>query len=776
MNIKQKKKQLVAAALTLALSAGTVVPALVAAPSVSAAINSQHGCIMLDTANYIMAPGNIYDIGITVKDGNGRTLSGAEVQSLYKTGKLKVTDSRTGSIANLTQLSNGNFRVTGKNPGTCYIVYEGGGNHASVKIDVKKGEKQHGTAVRNTSFFTQNIGISKPTTTTPSTTTPSTSKTYKVTFGANGGYVSTPTMTTNTSGKLSSLPTPTRSGYTFNGWYTAASGGSKVSTSTTFSKDTTLYAQWSSSTVVTPPTTTETTYKVTFNANGGSAGTSSKTTNSNGKLSSLPTATRSGYTFDGWYTSRSGGSEISTNTTFTKNTTVYAQWTKDESDTNSSTTTPSTNKTVNWDIYEDEYVKIQFIGIGKSYNKDAFKFKVQNKSDVELDIQGDTLSLNGQSLGHISGSDSIAPHSTGTAYLSTRESIDGITPKTISGQISVIDFTRTLLPKTNKITFSHNGSKGTSNSTLNGGSSGNSGSGSSGNSSSGSSSSSTPSKSINYTDPNNKYTVTIPAGFQLSKTQNDAALFINSSTSENVAVNASNETPESIGMSLSNIENTLIKVAESSGSVRKTMRQGNGVVVIARHSNGYYTAQYADSNGIYFTMQATKNQSTLETIVKSLKISYSGSSSSSGSNSGSSSTSTSKRTYTDPNNTFQVTIPAGFSGNNMFFYNSETTEELLIMTLPKTSSAPMGYSDTLLTRFLQDETAKQSDYKILSIESQGQGLVAISEKQKGSYKGEYMAIYGDRKGNLLQIQCHASDSRDSRATFDTVVNSLKILK
>lgn len=122
-------------------------------PSTSAS----KGSIMLDTANYIMAPGNIYDIGVTIKDASGNKLSANQVKDLVSSGKLKVQDSRTGSIANLQQLSNGNFRVTGKNPGTCYIVYDIGGTHASVKIDVQNGVKQHGTAVRNTSYFTQSI-------------------------------------------------------------------------------------------------------------------------------------------------------------------------------------------------------------------------------------------------------------------------------------------------------------------------------------------------------------------------------------------------------------------------------------------------------------------------------------------------------------------------------------------------------------------------------------------------------------------------------------------
>ena len=68
---------------------------------------------------------------------------------------------------------------------------------------------------------------------------------YNITLNANGGTVSSATLTTDTSGKLTSLPTPTRSGsYTFNGWYTAASGGTQVTTATEFSSNQTIYAQW----------------------------------------------------------------------------------------------------------------------------------------------------------------------------------------------------------------------------------------------------------------------------------------------------------------------------------------------------------------------------------------------------------------------------------------------------------------------------------------------------------------------------------------------------
>lgn len=87
----------------------------------------------------------------------------------------------------------------------------------------------------------------------------------------------------------------------------------------------TLYYNYISDIVPEEP---DPTYTITFNANGGSSSTSTMTTNSSGKLGSLPTATRSNYTFDGWYTARSGGSRITTNWVFSKDTTVYAHWTE----------------------------------------------------------------------------------------------------------------------------------------------------------------------------------------------------------------------------------------------------------------------------------------------------------------------------------------------------------------------------------------------------------------------------------------------------------------
>ena len=70
--------------------------------------------------------------------------------------------------------------------------------------------------------------------------TPPEPEEFTITFDAAGG--TTPASQTTVDGKLTSLPTSTRDGYDFLGWYTA--GGDRVTTDTVFAADTTLYARW----------------------------------------------------------------------------------------------------------------------------------------------------------------------------------------------------------------------------------------------------------------------------------------------------------------------------------------------------------------------------------------------------------------------------------------------------------------------------------------------------------------------------------------------------
>lgn len=148
-------------------------------------------------------------------------------------------------------------------------------------------------------------------------------KSYTVTWNANGGTVSPASVSKTHGSTLGTLPTPTRAAtaeysYTFAGWFTAATGGTQITASTTVTKDVTYYARW---------TATKRSYTATFNGNGGGTPSPSSITKEyNTALGTLPTCSRTGYTFLGWYTASSGGTKISTTTVVTKDITYYAQW------------------------------------------------------------------------------------------------------------------------------------------------------------------------------------------------------------------------------------------------------------------------------------------------------------------------------------------------------------------------------------------------------------------------------------------------------------------
>lgn len=65
---------------------------------------------------------------------------------------------------------------------------------------------------------------------------------------------------------------------------------------------------------------------ITFNGNGGTSSQSSKNVDANFTIGTLPTATRPGYRFDGWYDTSSFGNEITTTTKFYRSKIIYAGW------------------------------------------------------------------------------------------------------------------------------------------------------------------------------------------------------------------------------------------------------------------------------------------------------------------------------------------------------------------------------------------------------------------------------------------------------------------
>lgn len=145
---------------------------------------------------------------------------------------------------------------------------------------------------------------------------------YTVKYNANGG-TGAPSAQGKYHGELVTLSstTPTRTGYTFQGWATSANGSVEYSPGTNYTADAsvTLYAIWKALT-----------YTVNYNANGGTGAPANqtKTYGVNLKLSSTK-PTRTNYIFKGWGTAASSTSIAYTSGgSYTSNAsiTLYAVW------------------------------------------------------------------------------------------------------------------------------------------------------------------------------------------------------------------------------------------------------------------------------------------------------------------------------------------------------------------------------------------------------------------------------------------------------------------
>ena len=130
------------------------------------------------------------------------------------------------------------------------------------------------------------------------------------TFGNGDG-----TLTAEYTANVVTLPTPTKDGYTFNGWYTESTGGNKVNSPYTPNNDITLYSHW-----------TANKYTITFNNDGGQNSTTTKEVTYGEKYGTLPTPTKDGYTFDGWFTSNGTKISENDNVNITENITLIAKW------------------------------------------------------------------------------------------------------------------------------------------------------------------------------------------------------------------------------------------------------------------------------------------------------------------------------------------------------------------------------------------------------------------------------------------------------------------
>ena len=147
---------------------------------------------------------------------------------------------------------------------------------------------------------------------------------YTITYSLDGGTINNGNVQLYTYGYGTMLPADvSRTGYTFDGWYSnpSFSGYPVTSISSTEYGNKSFYAKW-----------TAISYYITYNANDGEIAGAPETTYYYGNTVTLPTPTRQGYTFKGWFNnSNLTGSEITEITSSDYGDKVfYAKWSANE--------------------------------------------------------------------------------------------------------------------------------------------------------------------------------------------------------------------------------------------------------------------------------------------------------------------------------------------------------------------------------------------------------------------------------------------------------------
>ena len=142
--------------------------------------------------------------------------------------------------------------------------------------------------------------------------------TRTVTFNTHDSNIETPeSIQVNDGETISNIPSLSKNGYIFVGWFTSENGGVQLTSSTPIIENIEYHARFREPQNVT----------VSFNTHGGS-NVNSVNVLEGGTLSELPSApTKLGYTFAGWYTAETGGEQVTTSTVINNTIEFHAQWT-----------------------------------------------------------------------------------------------------------------------------------------------------------------------------------------------------------------------------------------------------------------------------------------------------------------------------------------------------------------------------------------------------------------------------------------------------------------
>lgn len=254
---------------------------------------------------------------ITLPSANSSTKTGYTLQYWQINGK-----NYTPGSSYIVPIGDSAFKaVWSANTYTYNVKYvsSSGKSLGTSNISAKYGETKSVSAPAKTGYTTpasQNVIFDSVNSKTVTFTYPIVN--YSIGYTLNNGTITGNPNSYNIESATITLKNPTRTGYTFTGW--TGSNGTTPQTSVIINSGSTGNKSYAANWKIN-------TYTLTYNANGGSVNPTSKSLTYGSQYGTLPTPTRTGYTFNGWYTAASGGSKVSSTTTIgANNITIYAQW------------------------------------------------------------------------------------------------------------------------------------------------------------------------------------------------------------------------------------------------------------------------------------------------------------------------------------------------------------------------------------------------------------------------------------------------------------------
>ena len=187
------------------------------------------------------------------------------------------------------------------------------------------------------------------------------------------------------------LPTPTRTGYHFDGWFTSKDGGVQIKADSVVIQPNAhaLYAHW-----------TPNQYTVLFDSNGGSASNSSRTVTFDSDYGELPNLSRTGYSFDGWF--NSSGTPINANTKVQtpSDHTLSAHWTANTYTVSLNAnggSVSSSSKKITYDFTKDAEAQ-NCLKLAKKYAGNSLRLTLfHNSPPVEMTVNGKAFCNSGVS-------------------------------------------------------------------------------------------------------------------------------------------------------------------------------------------------------------------------------------------------------------------------------------------------------------------------------------------------------------------------------------------